>query len=134
MDRHANCPLNNHAGRAAAAALRGVAARVRRAEGCGEVVGRVAGIRGSDAVDRPASIVGEEVLDGGVANANATRNANGYASGKCLRDGQAGWPARGVFRMNGGGGARAGCGPWEASVAAEAAGTGGDGDQTPGFV
>lgn len=135
VDRHANCPLNNHAGRAAAGALRGVAARVRRAEGCGEAVGRVAGLQGSGAAaDRPGGIVGEE-LGGGAANANATRIGSGCASGRCLRDVRAGWRARGVSRTNGGGGGQAGFGPWEAcAAAAEAAGTGDDGDQAPRFV
>lgn len=137
VDRHANCPLNNHAGRAAAGALRGVAARVRRAEGCGEAVARVAGLQGSGVADRPAGIVGEE-LGGGVANANATRNGSGCASGRYLRDAWAGWRARGVSRTNcgggGGGGGRTGFDPWEANAAAEAAGTGDDGDQAPRFV
>lgn len=137
MDRHANYLLNNRAGRVAAA-LRGVAARVPREEGCEEAAGRVAGIRGSGAADCPAGIVGGEVGggggDGGGANANVMRNGSGYAIERCLRDGRAGWRAKGLCHRNDGG-AGAGFGPWLAgAAAAEAADTGDDVDQVPRFV
>jgi len=111
VDQHGNCPLGSHVG--SVAGRRDVDARVRRAGGCGEAVGRAAGSLGSGAA---VSMV-EEAL-GGAESANATKNENGCVCGDGMwwHDGQSGWGGRGGLchpRTEGGGG----LGPLGACVA-----------------